>query len=701
MSAPVLPAEFVINADWRDYEQPLASQVDSTLPNVGLPSAFVDFIPRLPAGFEAFVENYQVVPPQNATWQLTVSGIPNAGTFTLTYGGQTTTALAYNATATQIQTALQALSSIGAGNVAVTAITDDDGDVLAGEFQVEFQGTFVGQNLTGLTTNGASLVATPAAVVVTTEQPGLTPVNCIQTISLTDVIGGSFTLSFRDFVTPFLAWNATAAQVQTALQGLNSIGPGNAVVEGSAGGPYTVLFQGDLAGDILPLISAGSEQLQGNIPTVIANTTPGVAPASCVQLITLLGSPTAGTFTLTYGGHTTGALAFNATSTQVQTALQALASIGSGNVTVAGNPGGPFTVTFQGAMSNESVPLITATSSLIDWLFLATQVEVQMQIAGTPGVDAVQTLTFSEVVGGTYTLSYGGVTTTPLAWNASAATIQAALIALSTIGSGQVAVAGTNPFTVTFGGTLGFQPVFTLAINSTGLTANVPEVTAVMTQPGVVEANCIQQVVVNYAVAGEFTLSYGEQTTIELAYNASTSEVQEALEALTGIGVNNIDVTSAETGEGFVIEFVAVLASQPITQLTADGSLLTAQEAGTGLIVTNVGAPAVGRDAGIPLKPITARIYEGQLQTIDLDDDAGVTLVANDPVLNLAAQGFEDLYYDVRFRDVQIAGVVDNLTNFAIMAPATATSITLTDPALTRYPYAPLYNWASPYGTAT
>ena len=43
------------------------------------------------------------------------------GTFTLTFNGQTTAPLAFNATAAQIEAALEALSNIGAGNIQATA----------------------------------------------------------------------------------------------------------------------------------------------------------------------------------------------------------------------------------------------------------------------------------------------------------------------------------------------------------------------------------------------------------------------------------------------------------------------------------------------------------------------------------------------------------------------------------------------------
>lgn len=62
-----------------------------------------------------------------------------------------------------------------------------------------------------------------------------------------------------------------------------------------------------------------------------------------------------------------------------------------------------------------------------------------------------------DATGGNYTLTYSGQTTANIAATATAATIQAALIALSNIGPSEVVVAGAvgGPFTVEFKGTLG------------------------------------------------------------------------------------------------------------------------------------------------------------------------------------------------------------------------------------------------------
>jgi hypothetical protein len=57
----------------------------------------------------------------------------------------------------------------------------------------------------------------------------------------------SFTLTFSGQTTGSIAAAATAATVQTALEALSNIAPGDVVVTGSAGGPYTVTFGGTLA----------------------------------------------------------------------------------------------------------------------------------------------------------------------------------------------------------------------------------------------------------------------------------------------------------------------------------------------------------------------------------------------------------------------------------------------------------------------
>ena len=73
-----------------------------------------------------------------------------------------------------------------------------------------------------------------------------------------------------------------------------------------------------------------------------------------VQRVTITGTPTGGTFTLTFSGQTTAGIAYNAAAAAVQSALEALSNLAVGDVAVTGGPGPgtPYTVTFRASMGN-------------------------------------------------------------------------------------------------------------------------------------------------------------------------------------------------------------------------------------------------------------------------------------------------------------------------------------------------------------
>lgn len=81
------------------------------------------------------------------------------------------------------------------------------------------------------------------------------------------------------------------------------------------------------------------------------------------QTVAITGSPTGGTFTLTYKGQTTAALPYNASLAAVQSALAGLSTIGAGNVAVSGTPGSSYVITFQGDLAATDATAITASGS--------------------------------------------------------------------------------------------------------------------------------------------------------------------------------------------------------------------------------------------------------------------------------------------------------------------------------------------------
>lgn len=108
-------------------------------------------------------------------------------------------------------------------------------------------------------------------------------------------------------------------------------------------------------------------KLKSGIP-LGKNTTSGLyepyaAVTNEVQTVTITGGPTGGTFTLTFSGQTTAAIAYNATAAAVQTALEALSNVNPGDMTVTGSAGGPYTVTFGGQYLGDNVTQMTATGS--------------------------------------------------------------------------------------------------------------------------------------------------------------------------------------------------------------------------------------------------------------------------------------------------------------------------------------------------
>lgn len=81
-----------------------------------------------------------------------------------------------------------------------------------------------------------------------------------------------------------------------------------------------------------------------------------------VQTLTISGTPTGGSYTLRYKGVSTAPLAHNALAAAIQTALQGLSSVGSGNLLVSGT--GPFVITAAGAFAGQELERIQVTSAL-------------------------------------------------------------------------------------------------------------------------------------------------------------------------------------------------------------------------------------------------------------------------------------------------------------------------------------------------
>ena len=106
------------------------------------------------------------------------------------------------------------------------------------------------------------------------------------------------------------------------------------------------------------------------------------------QVVTIVGTPTGGTFLLSSGGNST-AVAFNAAGAAIQTAVQAWGGVYS-TVTVAGAISGPYTIVFptQGSNVNGAAAPFTVNQSLLTGGTAATS-KATVAATGAGGVDSL------------------------------------------------------------------------------------------------------------------------------------------------------------------------------------------------------------------------------------------------------------------------------------------------------------------------
>ncbi|MEU6016977.1 hypothetical protein ABZ826_23880 [Streptomyces sp. NPDC047515] len=107
--------------------------------------------------------------PVSEVQTVTVTGAPTGGTYTLTFSGQTTAGIPFNATAAQVKAALEALSNINPGDVLVSGGPHPGTAVV-----VTFAGQYMGDDQPQMTASATGLTGgtTPAVTVATSTAGG-------------------------------------------------------------------------------------------------------------------------------------------------------------------------------------------------------------------------------------------------------------------------------------------------------------------------------------------------------------------------------------------------------------------------------------------------------------------------------------------------------------------------------------------------
>ena len=372
-----------------------------------------------------------------------------SGTFTLTFGGQTTDPLAWDSAFGIVDQELTALSSItdvglsGLGTLAspwIVTFADPAGDV--GAFTAD------DTNLNG---------GTPTTVFTVTT-PGVTLVNEIQTIHRGLADGGTFTVTHAAQTTAAIAWDVSAADLKTALELISSITTVAVTGTGTSGDPWTIAFT-DPSGVEAEVTT--TDTLTITATATIADDTPGIDAVNEQQLVTV-NNGTGGTHALTYDAQETGTLAYNLSAAGLETALELLSSITA--ATVTGVDGGPYTVEF---VTPGGAPLALMTDDDALLTGVAVTVSVVEDTTGVSNVNETQEIVVDGDTG-TFTLSYAGQTTAAIAYSANAALIDTRLTALSNINDVAVTGLGTrkSPFVVVFTDPVGDVAKITSTVTS-------------------------------------------------------------------------------------------------------------------------------------------------------------------------------------------------------------------------------------------
>lgn len=166
------------------------------------------------------------------------------------------------------------------------AASNEDHRWLAGDasaFDTAQTGTIQVSALTSGTHYDATTKVIPSGLLLSKVGNYLVPfdaANEVQTVVIGGgASGGTFTLSFGGETTAAIAFGATPAAVQTALEALSNVEPGDIVVSG-ASPSYTLTFGGQYTAANVPQLTSNAGSLTGGTPTIThATTTAGGSAA--------------------------------------------------------------------------------------------------------------------------------------------------------------------------------------------------------------------------------------------------------------------------------------------------------------------------------------------------------------------------------------------------------------------------------------
>lgn len=159
---PTFADVFSLSGDYRFTTEPVSSDTTTHLPTEVV-TGLIDFIPRVPKGFNFYVNNFPAE-GNNEIQLVGFVGVPGSGTFKVGYPATSPTWSAnipFNASAATFQATVEAVPTIGTGNISVT-LNDLD------EWIVEFINAKANTDVSLLQCDSTNLVGGTAQAMVDT-----------------------------------------------------------------------------------------------------------------------------------------------------------------------------------------------------------------------------------------------------------------------------------------------------------------------------------------------------------------------------------------------------------------------------------------------------------------------------------------------------------------------------------------------------
>ncbi len=276
---------------------------------------------------------------------------PLGGTYTLSFRGDETGPLNFDAGADVVQAALEGLDSIGAGNVAVSPA--------AGGFQVDFIGDLAESDLTALRLDSSNLVYGIPAIQV--DQAGTPPENALYSIDFAGVTDGQFNLRFNPEPGNPTTWQETGMieyvadldnlreAISTGLAAIDGYGEADFDVTTNGAGQIEIEFTGNLADQpiALELVS------ELDVDPDVEEDNPGSFLDPRIKTIDLQGAE-GGSFRLAIehdgGMSTTSPISYDANAEELRQSLAAASNAFSeDDFAVVENAEGNWEVSFLGS----------------------------------------------------------------------------------------------------------------------------------------------------------------------------------------------------------------------------------------------------------------------------------------------------------------------------------------------------------------